>query len=260
MAVRSEFVIDRPDGVAVHAYRWAPEGGATPKAVIQMAHGNGEHAGRYDETARRLTAAGFIVAINDHRGHGKTANGRSGDIRPNDQGCEGVLGDMRALTDLIRESTRLPVFLLGYSWGSSLAVRYAQRWGGDLKGLALTGVLNTPWWLVPLLGLAIGDLKRRLHRRGYDVPDSAAFRFIEGYNRRVVNPRTPYDWLSRDTAAIDQYMADPLCRRLHATLGFAAAGLELTRDMFKKENMAAIPAALPVYLFSGAEEIGRAHV
>ena len=56
------------DGTELHAYRWTPEGDV--RATIYLAHGMGEHAGRYDWTANKLTERGYLVIANDHRGHG----------------------------------------------------------------------------------------------------------------------------------------------------------------------------------------------
>lgn len=43
-----------------------------PKAIIQIAHGIGEHAGRYKALAKALNTAGFGVYVADMRGHGRT--------------------------------------------------------------------------------------------------------------------------------------------------------------------------------------------
>ena len=59
------------DGVELFVYRWAPDG--PPRAVVQIAHGMAEHGGRYARLAGALTAAGYAVYADDHRGHGRTA-------------------------------------------------------------------------------------------------------------------------------------------------------------------------------------------
>src|SRR5262245_5596939 len=65
------FGLERPEGVVLFVYRWLPDGPA--KAVVQIAHGWGEHAGRYARAAEALCREGFAVYANDHRGHGHTA-------------------------------------------------------------------------------------------------------------------------------------------------------------------------------------------
>jgi alpha-beta hydrolase superfamily lysophospholipase len=65
------FGFERPDGVVLFVYRWLPNGSA--KAVVQIVHGWGEHAGRYARVAEALCREGYGVYANDHRGHGRTA-------------------------------------------------------------------------------------------------------------------------------------------------------------------------------------------
>ena len=57
--------------MSLFVYRWLPE--APPKAIVQIAHGLAEHAGRYARAAEELSRAGCAVYANDHRGHGRTA-------------------------------------------------------------------------------------------------------------------------------------------------------------------------------------------
>lgn len=135
----------------------------TPRGVVQLLHGVGEHAGRYGALIASLTAAGFTVYADDHRGHGRTGMGQHG----GDASRLGRLGPggLRAagdavwqLTERIREENPdLPLVLLGHSWGSFLAQMLvnehpdaydalvlsgsALRWPGSLNA----GDLNAPW-------------------------------------------------------------------------------------------------------------------
>ena len=56
-------------GVTIHYHVWsAPR----PRAVIQLVHGLGEYATRYERFAQDLVAAGYSVWASDLRGHGST--------------------------------------------------------------------------------------------------------------------------------------------------------------------------------------------
>jgi alpha-beta hydrolase superfamily lysophospholipase len=46
--------------------------GSEPRLIVVLAHGYGEHAGRYDHVARRLAEAGAVVYGPDHIGHGRS--------------------------------------------------------------------------------------------------------------------------------------------------------------------------------------------
>ncbi|WP_292833933.1 alpha/beta fold hydrolase [Microbacterium sp.] len=143
---------------------------AAPRAVIQLLHGVGEHAGRYGALIERLTADGYSVYADDHRGHGRTGMRQHG----GDSDKLGLLGPgghraavaaVWQFTQLIRaENPRLPLIILGHSWGSFLAQILVNdhpeaydalvlsgsslRWPGSLNA----GDLNAPWKAPDALG------------------------------------------------------------------------------------------------------------
>jgi alpha-beta hydrolase superfamily lysophospholipase len=90
------------DGSDIAVYRWS--GDEAPKAIVQIAHGMGEHAARYRRLAEALTAAGYVVYANDHRGHGTTAGsadhhgdlGAGGWVTSTPRGAAESLGSRRA--------------------------------------------------------------------------------------------------------------------------------------------------------------------
>ncbi|WP_396640974.1 alpha/beta fold hydrolase [Microbacterium sp.] len=156
-----------------------------PRAVVQLLHGVGEHAGRYGTLIAQLTANGYIVYADDHRGHGRTGLRQHGDParlgRLGPGGMPATVAALRQFTELIRaENPDLPLVLLGHSWGSFLAqilvnddpeaydavvlTGTALRWPGSLNA----GALNAPWkgpdatgreWLSsdPAVGAAFGE-------------------------------------------------------------------------------------------------------
>src|SRR3954470_10893273 len=67
------FTLEADDGYALQIHKWLPDAGVTPRAVVHIAHGMAEHGARYARLAEALTARGYVVYANDHRGHGKTA-------------------------------------------------------------------------------------------------------------------------------------------------------------------------------------------
>src|SRR5690242_19416170 len=126
------------DGTALHTYRWLPEG--APKAVVQIAHGMAEHAARYERLAQALTASGYAVYANDHRGHGGTASDADHGYFADSAGWDTVVADLRAVTDFAREEhPGLLVFLIGCSMGSFISRSYVIENSRDLAGLVLVG-------------------------------------------------------------------------------------------------------------------------
>src|SRR5262249_19606117 len=66
-----EFHFASSDGLRVASARW--DGRGPVRGVVQIAHGMGEHYGRYLGLIEALVSAGVTVYANDHRGHGRTA-------------------------------------------------------------------------------------------------------------------------------------------------------------------------------------------
>lgn len=129
-------------GVTVHFYQWkAPK----PIGVVQVAHGLGDHALRYEELAQRLVSAGFTVYADDHYGHGRTGleqwhgdHSKLGRLGPG--GIRGTVEAVRELSAIIRsENAELPLGLLGHSWGSIIAQKIANRHSAEYEALVLTG-------------------------------------------------------------------------------------------------------------------------
>jgi alpha-beta hydrolase superfamily lysophospholipase len=66
-----EFQFTSTDGLPVACARW--DSLVPPRGIVQIAHGLGEHVGRYLDLIEVLVGAGLVVYGNDHRGHGRTA-------------------------------------------------------------------------------------------------------------------------------------------------------------------------------------------
>lgn len=233
---------------SIHALKCVPD--SKPRAVVQIAHGIAEHIDRYRPFMEFLADKGFVVAGNDHLGHGKS-------IRvPEEQGFfaekDGwwrVVDDMDKLHDIIsNEYPELPYVLFGHSMGSFLTRTYLIKHPDKYDGVILSGTGHQSPVLV-LGGNAAASVMAKLNGAMGDGAklDSLAF---GTYLNKIENPRTKFDWLSRDTEQVDKYIADPLC-------GFVGK-IGLYRDMMQgikfitdKKNIAQMNKEKPVYFMSG---------
>src|SRR5919202_6694203 len=112
-----------------------------PTHVMIIAHGYGEHIGRYERLADALVGTGAVVYAVDHVGHGKSEG-----ERVLVQDFEDLVTDLHGLAETARrEHTDLPVVLLGHSMGGLIAARYAQRYGDTLAALVLSSPLVGRW-------------------------------------------------------------------------------------------------------------------
>lgn len=193
---------------------------ADPSWVAVLAHGYGEHIGRYDWVAGRLNAAGAAVLGADHVGHGRS-DGEPVLIRD----IEKVVADL----DLVVEHARrmypgLPVALIGHSMGGLIAARYSQLHRDVLMATVLSAPVLGRWEAVEQL-LAADE-----------IPSSP------------VDPAT----LSRDDAVGAAYAADPLV--WHGD--FKRSTLEALQDGLDRVNASGSIGDLPVlYLHGEADRL-----
>ena len=235
----------------MHVYDWSAP--SAPKAVVQIAHGLAEHAGRYARLAAALNAAGYAVYANDHRGHGQTtpASDDLGFFAAR-EGWRKCVDDLWLLNRRIAvDHPSLPIILLGHSMGSFMAQQFAIEHGAALAGLVLVGSDGKPN-LLAQIGRLIARLERwRLGPRGRSaLIQSLSF---GGFNKPFVPARTPSDWISRDTTEVDAYMADPLCG-FRPTVQLWIDLLDALGGVAQPARQMHIPKRLPIYLISGMRD------
>jgi len=134
----SDFTITGSDGETIVGFRWSGPG--PTRAIVQIAHGMGEHAARYARLAAALVDRGYVVYANDHRGHGRTAGSpdRHGDLGP--AGWVGLVDDIGAVSALARsEHPGVPLVVLGHSMGSFALQQYLLDHSADLDAAILSG-------------------------------------------------------------------------------------------------------------------------
>jgi alpha-beta hydrolase superfamily lysophospholipase len=228
----ARFTLTAADGAAIAAYRAMPAGPA--RAIVQIAHGMSEHYLRYRHLTDRLNEAGFAVFANDHRGHGASTSAHGlGEFGPG--GFQVVVDDMAALTALAKEEVPgKPFVLLGHSMGSFAAQLYLLEHHRQLSALVLTGTA------------AMDQLLAALLAGGGPVT-------LELLNAAFEPARTSFDWLSRDEAQVDAYVADPLCG---FTLSNAAMGsvFQLGAGARTDPRLAQVRHNLPIYVISGERD------
>jgi alpha-beta hydrolase superfamily lysophospholipase len=251
MTFDSRFDIASPTGATLNAY--VREAGGSPRGIVQVAHGLAEHAERYGRFAAALAANGFHVIAHDHRGHGHTrAPDAPAGVFAGSGGAERVVADMMAVNRHARQTLPgLPLVLFGHSMGGLIAMNTALRHPDAMDALA---VWNANFSAGALGRVAQGLLAWERFRLGSDVPSrllpALTFR---AWARKVPDRRTEFDWLSRDPAEVDKYVADPLC-------GWDAS-VSMWRDLFDlvfygadDRNFGRLPRDIAVSLAGGAHD------
>jgi alpha-beta hydrolase superfamily lysophospholipase len=230
LATPHQFQFASADGLQITCARWNNR--HPPRGVIQIAHGMGEHIGRYQALIEELVHAGMVVYGNDHRGHGRTARSprNLGDLGP--RGFNLLVEDMVYLSHIARKENPDQLFILfGHGMGSFAAQQYVIDHSDLIDGLILSGS-------GALDGLA---------RHAKTTPLEKIL------NGQFSPARTPFDWLSRDPDIVDAFTKDPLCfaalKRNSMESLFAAAS-----QLADTHHLRSIRTDLPLYLFSGSED------
>jgi alpha-beta hydrolase superfamily lysophospholipase len=227
----TEFRFTSTDGLQIACARWDSRGPV--RGVVQIAHGMGEHIGRYVGAIEVLVSADLTVYGNDHRGHGRTAPSAAhlGDF--GEGGFDLLVEDMVRLSRIAKDEHPDPPFILfGHSLGSFAAQRYVLDHSRELDGLVLSGS---------------GSLD------GIASLASSAPLGTNLLNASFEPARTPADWLSRDRSVVDAFIDDPLCfpnLQPAAFASFLAAAPRLSDPAILRN----IRNDLPIYLFSGSKD------
>ena len=234
-------------------YLWQTD--APCRGVIQLVHGMAEHIARYDRLARALCAAGYTVAGHSHLGHGEDAREDELGFFGRQDGWDHLVEDVHAAHEMLLK--RFPgqrFAILGHSMGSFVTREYLLRYGGDLTAAVICG---TGWFPGPLCSVARAAAALCGAFGGWQKPAPLVDRLMSKDNNKAFAPaRTPFDWLSRDTAEVDKYISDPRCGFLFTARGYYDMFTGL-KNLSRLHRLAALPGDLPVLFISGdADPIG----
>ncbi len=234
----------------IHYCRWMPQ--EPPRAVVQIVHGIAEFAQRYEDFARFLNSQGYLVVAEDHMGHGQSI-GKEGIQGYFHGGWFAAVEDtLQLMKDTMAEFPGIPYVLFGHSMGSFMARTILAKYPDS--GISAAVICGTGWQPNPVLKLGKGMCRLVCSLGSEEKPNETLQGIVfGGYNKRVEHPRTPFDWLSRDTEIVDDYIAHPLC-------GFTASA-GLLRDMLSgmeyiqtPRNLERMRKNLPVLFIAGGDD------
>ncbi len=221
-----------PHDQVPRVHRW--QGDGPPTAVLVIAHGMGEHARRYARFAKAMVTEGYVVYANDHRGHGQTVQKHEQLGEYGEAGWNGLIADQQGVIERARtDFPGIPVILFGHSMGSMVVQHLLTRTSDLVDAAALSGTTA-----VDVMAAATAD------------PDTNVF---DAMNDAFKPVRTASDWLSRDEAEVDAYIADPLCGFTVSDSSMAGLG-EAGIAFSTPQAIGCIRKDLPIYIFSGDKD------
>ncbi len=239
------------DGFKLYAFIKEPP--SKPIGHIHLLHGMAEHIGRYEFAINFFCDQGFVVSGHDHRGHGQTAilNGMKGYFADKD-GFNRVVQDAHEVISEVKTvHSNLKFILLGHSMGSFIARRYIQLHGNEVDLAILSGTGDDSG-IARYGGLALAHLAGK--RKGYTERNHLLDSLVFGaFNKKIDNPQTKFDWLSKNEQHVSDYMLDEKCGFIPTTQFFIDLfnGLGL---IHKTQEIEKIPKNLPILLFSGVDD------
>ncbi|XP_023071298.1 monoglyceride lipase isoform X1 [Piliocolobus tephrosceles] len=240
------------DGQYLFCRYWKPTG--TPKALIFVSHGAGEHCGRYEELAQMLMGLDLLVFAHDHVGHGQSEGERM------------VVSDfhvfvrdvLQHVDSMQKDYPGLPVFLLGHSMGGAIAILTAAERPGHFAGMVLISplVLANPESATTFKDYS-GILKHSMEKasRTLQLWIPSPFWVLAAKVLNLVLPNLslgPIDSsvLSRNKTEVDIYNSDPLICRAGLKVCF---GIQLLNAVSRVER--ALPKlTVPFLLLQGSAD------
>jgi len=222
---RTESFWTTKDGCELYEQAWIPE--VSPRAVITLVHGLGEHSSRYQAWASRLAGEGYVVRSFDHRGHGKSS-GKKGHIPEYNK----VIEDIGSFLKLGNEKyPEIPSFLYGHSLGGNFVLNYVIQTTEKFDGVIIT----SPWLELketpaPLLLKTVSLLSK----------------FMPGFQ---VGNRIRSEDISRDLRVAHAYRTDPMVYHKISLRMFTQcyqAGLKASMSIYKINS--------PMLIMHGSED------
>lgn len=249
----SNFTFKGEEDTDIYVYKYEPIEKENINGIVQISHGMSEEAGRYKRFANYLTDNGYIVYINDHRGHGKSAENinRIGILAQKD-GIHCIVKDLNKLTKIIKtENNGLPIFLFSHSMGSFAAQKYIIDYSEDIDGVILSGT-NGLHGIEVDLGFLVAKVMSKIQgreKKAYLI-DKLAF---GGFNKKFKPNKSEFDWLSRDFKEVEKYIENEYCGVVFSN-GYFYDLFKLFKEIRNTNNLKKINSKLPIYIFAGDKD------
>lgn len=232
---------------------WVYVPAVKPKGIVQLIHGFGEHSRRYLHMIVTFMDMGYIVAADDHVGHGKTAmmNNTWGDW--GDKGFHTMMEDEHTFTTLVKELyPGLPCFLFGHSMGSFIARDYISKYGSELAGVTIcgtAGVFRNAAESKILLEKLVAEGKG-------DESDAEAVGVLLGWmGERCGEVKLGNEWICHDELVQLDHANDPFDAFTKPTNNRSILYFVQMMEYICGEEWAKkVPTGLPIYNIAGDED------
>lgn len=225
-----------------------------PRGVVLIFHGMVEHGLRYDEFAKYLNSRGYLVVAPDHRGHGKTAGAPENVCRYEGDIYADTVRDYIKLADTLIQKYKLPLFVLGHSYGSFLAQGFIQNYHQH-EGVVLVGSNCMAHSADVFFGKIVADITKAF--KGKNAPAKMIYKMsFEKYGKHFARQ----NWLTQDEKIYDAYCLDPYCGAV-ASAQFYRSFFANLKKIYKPKRLNRVDKDIPILITSGDSDFvgGKNH-
>lgn len=241
--MKSDF-INGFDGRRIYCHIW--DDVSNPIGIVQIFHGLAEHGKRYEEFAKYLNSKGYIVFADDHRGHGKTPEGRKLGTYEGKDIFFDTLRDEVCFSHMLKKQYNLPLYIFGHSYGSFIAQEYITHCDIYDK-VILCGSALMKRRIDARLGLHLAWLLKTINK---DKEAKLIQKMSLGsYDKKVKNG----SWLNSDPEEVKKYYADEFNGKTMSNK-FYFDFFNAFRHIYKKSAIKKIPKDKPILLIAGSQD------
>lgn len=242
-------MISGVDGLELDMLMLVPQGEV--KGIFQIHHGMSEYKERYLPFMEYLAQAGYVAAIHDCRGHGKSVRSQEDLGYMYGGGAAALVEDAHQVTLELKERWQdVPLILFGHSMGSLVVRTYTKKYDRDIDMLVVCGSPSQNDFLK--MGKMIGAAQEKVFgsRHISKLLETASF---GAFASKFPQEKSKFSWCCSDPEVVRQYEESPLCGFTFTVDGYHAL-FELMEETYSKEGWALAHPDIPVLFVGGAED------
>ena len=242
-------VISRWDGLELDLLVLVPE--ETPKGIFQIHHGMSEYKERYLPFMEYLTEAGYVTAIHDCRGHGKSVKSEKDYGYMYGADADVLVDDAHQVTEYLKERwPGIPVILFGHSMGSMVVRVYTKKYDRDIDMLIVCGSpgkndgLKAGQAIAWLQGKIMGEKKKSLLLEGLS---------FGAFAKKFSKEKSKFSWCCANPDVVRAYEESSMCGFPFTVNGYQAL-FELMEKTYNEKDWAVNHPEIPVLFVAGSDD------
>ncbi len=236
------------DGLEISCLTFVPD--RQPKKIVQLVHGMTEYKERYEEFMEYLCDKGYIVAIHDHRGHGKSVKDKADLGYMYDKTGVAIVNDAYQFTKILKEKyPNLPVVLFGHSMGSLVVRSYLREHDDEIEKLIVCGAPYEN----PMTGMGLALVKSIELFKGDRYRSKMIANLSTGNNDKNFPGEGKNAWLNRTREIVEEYNKDEYCNYIFTCNGFENL-FRLMKSTYDKKGYQTKNKPLPIFFVAGSND------